>query len=141
MFDNMIADIEVNKKLIAIVTELFLSGRKLNILLVFIWQSHLEVRKAIRINATHYFIIKIPKKRDLKHIAWSHSSDTGFKDFMKVYKDCAKEPYSILVNDTTLLSDIPLTVFRIGGAKRPPYQFFPCNFYKHTIWSPKLSDF
>ena len=119
----MIADIEVNKKLIPIVTELFLSGRKLNILLVFIWQSYLKVRKAIRINATHYFIIKIPKKRELKHIAWSHSSDTDFKDFMKVYKDCAKEPYSILVNDTTLLSDIQ--PYSGLGAQKAPLPVFP----------------
>ena len=126
MFDNMIADIEVNKKLIPFVTELFLSGRKLNILLVFIWQSDLEVRKAIRINATHYFIIKIPNKRELKHIAWSHSSDTDFEDFMKLYKDYGKEPYSILVNDTTLLSDIPLTLFRMGGGgAEGPLPVFP----------------
>ena len=53
---------ESNKKLSPIVTELFLRGRKLNISLVFISQSYFKVPKTIRLNATHYFIIKIPNK-------------------------------------------------------------------------------
>ena len=64
--------------------------------------------KAIRLNATHFFIMKIPNKRELQQIASNHSSDTEFKDFMKLYKDYIKEPYSFLVNDTTLPSDNPL---------------------------------
>ena len=58
----MIADIESNKKLRPIITELFLRGRKVNISLVFISQSYLKVPKTIRLNATHYFIMKIPNK-------------------------------------------------------------------------------
>ena len=108
MFDDMIANMESNKKLSSIVTELFLRGRKLNILLVFISQSYFKVPKTIRLNATHYFIIKTPNKRELQQIASDHSSDIGMKDFMKLYKDYAKEPYSFLVNDTTLSSDNPL---------------------------------
>ena len=50
--------------------------------------------KAIRLNATHYFIMKIPKTREIQQIASDHSSDIYFKDFMKFYKDYAKEPYS-----------------------------------------------
>ena len=64
--------------------------------------------KTIRLNATHYFIIKIPNKRELQQIASNHSSDIDFKDFMKLYKDYTKEPYSFLVNDTTLSPDTPL---------------------------------
>ena len=64
--------------------------------------------KAIRLNGTHFFIMKIPNKRELQQIASNHSSDTEFKDFMKLYKDYIKEPYSFLVNDTTLPSDNPL---------------------------------
>ena len=108
MFDNMIADMESNKKLSPKVTELFLRGRKLNISLVFISQSYFKVPKTIRLNATHYFIMKIPNKRELQQIASNHSSDIDFKDFMKLYKDYTKEPYSFLVNDTTLSSDNPL---------------------------------
>ena len=58
--------------------------------------------KTIRLNATHYFIIRISKKRELQQIASNHSSNIDFKDFMKLYKDYTKEPYSFLVNDTTL---------------------------------------
>ena len=82
LFDDMIADMESNKKSSPIVTELFLRGKKLNILFVFIWQSYFKVPKTIRLNATH-FIMKIPNKRELQHIASNHSPDIDFKDFMK----------------------------------------------------------
>ena len=108
VFDDMIADMESNKKLSPIVTELFLRGRKLNILLVFISQSYFKVPKTIRLNATHYFIMKIPSKRELQQIASSYLSDIEFKKFMKLYKNYVKEPDSFLVNDTTLSSDNPL---------------------------------
>ena len=63
MFDDMIADMESSKKLSPINIELFLRGRKLNISLIFISQSYFKVPKTIRLNATHYFIMKIPNKR------------------------------------------------------------------------------
>ena len=106
----MIADMESNKKLSPKVTELFLRGRKLNISLVFISQSYFKVPKTIRLNATHYFIMKIPNKRELQQIKSNHSPDTDFKDFMKLYKDYTKEPCSFLVNDTTLSSDNSLRI-------------------------------
>ena len=53
-------------------------------------------------------MMKIPNKRELQQIASNHSSDIDFKDFMKLYKDYTKEPYSFLVNDTRLPSDDPL---------------------------------
>ena len=93
MFDDVIADIESIKKLGPIVTELFLRGRKLNISLVFISQSYFKVPKTIRPNATHYFIMKIPNKRELQQIASNHSSDIDFKDFIKLYKEYTKVPY------------------------------------------------
>ena len=52
--------------------------------------------------------MKIRNKRELQQIALNHSSDTDFKDFIKIYKTCISEPSSFLVNDTTLLSDNPL---------------------------------
>ena len=82
VFDDMIADMESNKKLSPIVTELFLRGRKLNISLVFISQFYFKVPKTIRLNATHYFIMKIPNKREL---------DIDFRDFMKLYKEYTKK--------------------------------------------------
>ena len=59
----------------------------------------------MQINATHYFIMKIPNKRELQQIASNHSFDIDFNDFMKLYKEYTKEPYSFLVNDMTLSSD------------------------------------
>ena len=97
-----------NKKLNPIVTELFISGRKLNISLVFITQSYFAVPKNIRRNSTHYFIMKIPDKRELKEIASQNSSDNDFQDFMSHYKICSAKPYSFLVTDATLASDNPL---------------------------------
>ena len=52
--------------------------------------------------------MKIPNKRELQQIALNHSSDIDFKEFMNIYKKSIKEPYSFLVNDTTLPSDNPL---------------------------------
>ena len=91
-----------NKKLDSIVTELFIRGRKLNISIVFIMQSYFKVSKDVRLNSTHFFIMKIPNKRELQQIAINHSSDIDFKNFMKIYKKYTKEPYSFLVNDTAL---------------------------------------
>ena len=108
MFDDMIADMKSNKKLSHITAELFLRGRKLNISLIFISQSYLEVPKTIRLDITHYFIMKIPNKREFQQIAANHSSDMDFKDFMKLSKEYYKEPYSFLVNDMFLSSDNPL---------------------------------
>ena len=65
----MIADIINNKKLNSIVTELFIRGRKLNISIVFITQSYFNVQKDVRLNSTHFFIMKIPNKRELQQIA------------------------------------------------------------------------
>ena len=52
--------------------------------------------------------MKISNKRELQQIAPNYSSDIDFKDFMKLYKDYTKEPYSFLVNDTTLSLANPL---------------------------------
>ena len=96
-----------NKKLNPVSTELFIRGRKLNISIVFITHSYFKVPNDVRLNSTHFFNMKIPNKRELQQIALNHSSDIDFKDFMKIYKKCTTEPYSFLVNDTTLPSDDP----------------------------------
>ena len=108
VFDDMIADMINNKKLNPIVTEFFIRGRELNISIVFITKSYFKVPKDVRLNSTYFFIMKILNKRELQQIALNHSSDIDFKDFMKIYKECTKEPYSFLVNDTILQSDNPL---------------------------------
>ena len=104
----MIADMIHNKKLNSIVTELFIRGRKLNISLVFITQSYFKVPKDVKPNTAHFFIAKIPTKREVQQIAINHSSDISTKDFINIYRECTAEPYSFLVNDTTLASDNPL---------------------------------
>ena len=108
VFDDMIADMINNKKLNSIVTELFIRVRKLNISLVFITQSYFKVPKDVRLNTSHFFIAKIPNKRELQQIAINHSSDINTKDFINIYKKCIDKPYSFLVNDTTLSPDDPL---------------------------------
>ena len=90
------------------VTELFLRGRKLIISLVFTSQSYFKVPKTIRLNSAHYFIMKILTKRELQQIVSNDSTDIDFKNFMKLYKDYTKEPYSFLVNDATFSTDDPL---------------------------------
>ena len=108
VFDEMIADMINNKKLNPIVTKLFIRGRKRNISIVFITQSYFKVPKDVRLNAAHFFIMKVSNKRELQPIALNPSSDIDFKDFMKIYKKCTTKPYSLLVDDTTLPSDDPL---------------------------------
>ena len=108
LFDDMVADMINNKKLNSVVAKLFIRGGKLNISPVFITQSYFNLPKEVRLNTTHFFIMKIPNKRELQQVAISHSSDIDFKDFIKIYKKCTDKPYSFLVNDTTLASDDPL---------------------------------
>ena len=64
--------------------------------------------KDVRLNSTHFFIMKITNKEELQQIALNHSSDIDFNDFMKIFKKYTAKPYSFLVNDTTLPSDDPL---------------------------------
>ena len=90
----MIADMLSNKNLNRIVSELVIKGRKLNIYLIFIIQSYFAVPINIRLNSTHYFVMKIPNSRELQQIAFNNSSDIDVQDFMNVYKRCTAKPYS-----------------------------------------------
>ena len=108
VFDHMIADVMAYKRFQAIIKELFIRCRKLNISLVFITQSYFSVPKDVRLNSTHYFIMKINNRRELQNIATDHSADIDFKDFMKIYRECTKEPYNVLTIDTTLPASDPL---------------------------------
>ena len=84
--------------------KLFITGRKLNISLVFIIQSYFKVPKDVRLNTTHFFITKILSKRELQQIAINHSSDISTEDFANIYRKCTAELYLFFVNDTTLAS-------------------------------------
>ena len=113
VFDDMIADIMTNKRFQAIIKELFIRCRKLNISLVFITQSCFSVPKDVRLNSTHYLIMKINNKRELQNIAINHSADIDYQDFMKIYRKYTKEPYHFLTIDTTLPASDPLRFRKI----------------------------
>ena len=107
-FDDMIADMLSYKNPNPIVIELFIRGKKLNISLVFIRQSYLAAPKYTRLSSTHYFVTRIPNKRDLQRIAFNHSLDIVFKGFMNLFRKCIVKPYTFLVIHATLASDNPL---------------------------------
>ena len=104
----MIADMLSNKKFNPIVTELLIRGRKLHISLLLITQSYFAMPKNIRLNSMYYFIMKIPNKQELQQIAFNHSSDIDFQNFMNLYKEYTAKPHSILVIEATLASNNPL---------------------------------
>ena len=108
VFDDMIADIMTNKKCQAIIKELFIRCRKLSISLVFITQSYFSVPKDARLDSTHYLIMKINNRKELQNTAIDHSADIDYKDFMKIYRECTKEPSNFLTIDTTLPESDPL---------------------------------
>ena len=70
--------------------------------------SYFAVLKNTILNFTNYFIMKIPDKQELQQIAFNHSSDIDFKNFIKLYQKDTAKPYSFLVIDATLPSDNPL---------------------------------
>ena len=94
-----------NKKAQQVLKELFIRCRKLNVLLSFLTQSCSSVPKCVRLNCSHYFIFELNNKRELQNIAINHSSDIDYKDFVKIYKNCTREPYNFLTIDTTLNVD------------------------------------
>ena len=108
VFDVMIADIMSNKRFHAIIKKLFIRCRKLNISLVFITHSYFIARKEVKLNSIYYLIKKIHKKRELQNIATNHSADIDCKDFLKIYRNCTKEPYSFMTIHTALRADNPM---------------------------------
>ena len=105
VFDNMIADIMIDKKFQSIIKELFIRCTKLNTSLVCITQSYFSVPKDVRLNFTHYLIMKIHDGRELQNITKNHSADIDCKDLFNIYRNCTNESYSFLTIDTTLPAD------------------------------------
>ena len=101
IFDNMIADIMRSENFKAIVKELFIRCRKLNVSIVFITQSYFRTPKDATLNTTHYILMKIGSKRELKYIAEEKLGYLDYKDFLKIYNYCTKEPYSFMMIDTS----------------------------------------
>ena len=108
VFDDMIADILSNKTFQAIIKELFIRCRKVNISLVFITQSYFSLPKDLILNSTHYLIMKINNRKELQNIAINHSVDIDLDDFVRIYREYTRKPYSFLTIDTTLPASDPL---------------------------------
>ena len=87
VFDDMIDDIEYNR------------GRKMNISIVFITQCYFRALKDARLNSTHYVLMKIGNKKELKNIAEEKSGNIDYKDFLKMYNYCTSEPYCFMTID------------------------------------------
>ena len=119
VFDDMIADIMTNKRFQTIIKELFIKCRKLNISLAFITQSYFRVPKEVKLNSTHYLIMKIHNKRELQKVAINHSADIDYRDFLKIYRNCTNEPYSFFTIDITLPAD-NLMRFKNNFSHSPP---------------------
>ena len=100
ILDDMIADIMRSEKFKAIVKEIFIRCRKLNISIVFITKSYFRSPKDSRLNSAQYILMKIGNKKELKSIAEENSGHLDFKDFLKIYNYCTKEPYSFMMVDT-----------------------------------------
>ena len=98
IFDDMISHVVSDKKAQQILKDIFIRCGKLNISLCFLTQSYFSVPKDVRLNCTHYMILKLNNKREL--IAINHSADIDYKGFIKIYKDCTKEPFNFLTIDT-----------------------------------------
>ena len=108
VLDDMIADIMINKTFQAIIKELFIRCRKLNISLVLITQSYFFVPKDVRLNSTHYLIMKIKNRKELQNIAINHSANIDYNDFMRIYRECTRKSYPILTIETILPASDPL---------------------------------
>ena len=90
------------KKAQQVLKELFIRCRKLNISLCFLTQSYFSVPKDVRLNCAHYIIFKLNNKRELQNIAINHSADIDYKDFVKIYRNCTKDPYNFWTIDTVV---------------------------------------
>ena len=88
VFDDMIADMFSNKMLDPVLTELFIRGRKMNMSVIFITQSYFHVPK----NIGKIIIMKIQTKRELQQVAFNHSLEISYKDFMNLYKKRTAKP-------------------------------------------------
>ena len=101
VFDYMIAGIEYDKKFKRIIKEPFFNFYFLfNKSIVFIMQSYFRALKDARLNSMHYILMKINNKKELKRIAEKNSGDLDYKDFLKIYNYCTREPYSFMLIDT-----------------------------------------
>ena len=99
VFDDMIADIKYNKNFKKMIKELFYRGRKINISIVFITQCYFRALKDARLNSTHYILMKVGNKKELRSIAEEKSGNIDYKNFLKMYNYCTSKPYCFMTID------------------------------------------
>ena len=104
----IVAYIEYNKNFKRIIKELFYRAHKINVSIVFITQSYFRALKDARLNSTHYILMKIGNKKELKSIAEEKSGYLDYKNFLEMYNYCIKEPYSFMTIDVRPTATIPL---------------------------------
>ena len=73
----------------------------MNVSIAFTTQSYFRTPKDARVNSTHYVLMKIGSKRELKYIAEEKLGYLDYKDYLKIYNYCTKEPYSFMMIDTS----------------------------------------
>ena len=113
VFYNMISHVMSDKKAQQVLKSLFIRCRKLNISISFLIQSYFRVPKDVRLNCSHYIIFKLSSKRELQNIAINHSTDSDYKDFIKIYRNCTEKPYHVLTIDTAQSVDEKLIIDRM----------------------------
>ena len=96
IFDDMISHVMSDRR----AQQILIRCRKLNISLWFLTQSYFSVPKDVRLNCIHDVLFKLNNKRELQNIAINHSADIDYKDFIKIYRVCTKEPFNFLTIDT-----------------------------------------
>ena len=80
------------------ITEILLRSKKINIFLVFITKFYFAVQKSMRLISTYDFTLKAANKQKLRQIVINDSSNTEFKDFMKLYqKKFTAKPFFFIV--------------------------------------------
>ena len=86
----------------------FIRCRKVNISLVFITRSYFPVPEDVRLNSTHYLVMKINNRKDLQNIAINHSGDIGYNNFVRIYRDRTRKLHSFLTIPTMFPARDPL---------------------------------
>ena len=81
-------------------------------------QSCFSIPKEVRLNSTHYLIMKIHSRKRLQNIPINHSAGIDYRDFLRIYRNYTNEPYSFLTIDTTLPADNPMR-FRMNFSDSP----------------------
>ena len=101
IFHHMISHVMSDKKAQQILKDLFIRCRKLNISLCFFNSIIFSVLKDVKLNCTHCILFKLNNKIELRNIAVDHLADIDYKDFIKIYRICTREPFNFLTINTT----------------------------------------